>query len=928
MLLRPTAPATRTAQTAIAALVAFTLARQAWALLPAASVAGVWWVKDLIPIPVNLLSGAFCLWVGGQRAVDARASWRWVGAAMLAFALGDGIYAAIELRGGNPFPSAADLCYLACEIMLLVGFVLLPRPAFRRLEITRVVLNVAIIVLGIAMLIWYTVLGHAVQGHHGQWVPLAVSLIYPAFNLGLFSFLLLYLLRTRRFRLGPEIVFLSLGLAGLIVADASYVWRCFSAPMVDANMLSQCLGLTGDTAAACYTRLQTLPQPQDWALAAGWQWAATSFALAAFWDWRDGISLKGGQDQERLQDFETIEGIRTGFSRWVAQYGMYVAVVLVFALYATSRGETGLPRLGVEVGSSLMILLVVVRQFVALEDNRRLTDELRALSATLEERVADRTRELERSRAQLLRARELEEARNGVLEMIARDEPLPGIQAALDRIAAPSHATATAVLEGESRERLWATATARFEMIRALERQANFDALTGLPNRVFVQHKLDALLHEAAQAGDQPLAVMFVDLDRFKQINDTLGHPLGDRLLAAVAVRFQATLTSAAQAGRISPRSVLGRTGGDEFVVVLPTLEREAHATQLGEDLVRCLEKPILIDEHELFVEASVGVALSPEDGTDASTLQKHADTAMYEAKRRGLGVARFSPSMNADAEARLALERDLRHALERGELTLHYQPMVSLHDGEITGFEALLRWTHGKLGPVSPAQFIPVAEESGLIVSIGEWVLREACRQNAAWQARGLPPVKVAVNISALQFERSNFVATVKNALEDTGLDGRYLELELLEGMLLHQWRESAERMRELRSIGVRVAMDDFGTGYSSLSYLQRLPIDTLKIDRSFVRALDAASFSSVPDGATDLFEMASRARPLLESIVALARTLQLEVVAEGVETGQQRQALFEMGCATAQGFLFSPPRPPEVAAEQLGAGLVPKTA
>ena len=919
MLLRPRDATAQVAFIVMVALAVFTFGRQLWALLPAQSVVRVWWLKDILPIPINLLSGAFCLWVASTRRADAWVSWCFVGLAMLAFAVGDVIYAAIELPGGNPFPSAADVFYIACEVLLLVGFVRLPRPAFRQLEVPRVVLSVAIIVLGIAMLFWYTVLGHAVANHHGQWVPLGVALIYPTFNLGLFSFLLVYLLRTRRFRLGPEVVFLSLGLVGLIAADASYVWRCFSAPPVDANQLSQCLGLAGEAASRCYTSLVTLPVPEDWALAGGWQWAAMFFALAAFWDWRTGVNVVTDPKalEESLPEDEAIEGIRTGFSRWVAQYGMYAAIGLVYVLYVISRGETGLPRVGVEVGSGLMIALVVARQYIALQDNRRLASELRALSGQLEGRVRERTQELESSRQQLVQARALERARNEVLEMIAHDAPLEAIQTALDQISQPPDPKATAVLESETRDRLLATATARREMIQTLEHQASFDALTGLPNRAFVQRRLELMLQTKP-----PVAVMFVDLDRFKQINDTLGHPLGDRLLTAVAVRFQACLTRAAQAGEISSQSVLGRTGGDEFVVVLPECENVTFAERLGHALVRCLDQPIVIDEHELFVEASVGISLQPDDGQDAPTLQKHADTAMYQAKRRGLGVERFNLEMNREAEAKIALERDLRRALERGEFSLHYQPMVGLEDGRITGFEALLRWTHSKLGQVSPAQFIPVAEESGLIVPIGAWVLEEACRQNVLWQRAGLGPVKVSVNISAMQFERPDFVGMVKRVLHETGLDGCYLELELLESMLVNHWRESSERMRELRSLGVRMAMDDFGTGYSSLSYLQRLPIDTLKIDRSFVRALDATSVSSVSEDGTDLLEMVSRAKSLLQAIVSLACTLQLEVVAEGVETQHQLRALGELGCGIAQGYLFSPPRHPSLAAEQLELG------
>jgi diguanylate cyclase (GGDEF)-like protein/PAS domain S-box-containing protein len=417
--------------------------------------------------------------------------------------------------------------------------------------------------------------------------------------------------------------------------------------------------------------------------------------------------------------------------------------------------------------------------------------------------------------------------------------------------------------------------------------QAHHDALTGLPNRLMFDQELERRLQEARRH-NWLLAVLFIDLDRFKQINDTLGHPTGDVVLEQVARRLE---------GCLRKSDTLARLGGDEFSLILPELSDSPGALRVAQKLLDGLQEPFRVGPHEMFLTASVGISLYPRDGTDAATLERNADTAMYRAKNRGRNnVEFFTPELGLAALERMEIEQALRRALECGELQLYYQPQVKA-DGRLTGLEALLVWNHPKLGPTSPGQFIPVAEESGMIVPIGLWALGEACRQNVAWQKAGGARVKVAVNVSATQFSRTDFVESVAQALAKSGLDPALLELELTESVVMRDPEESARQMDRLRALGVSIAIDDFGTGYSSLSYLRRLPIDSLKIDRSFLKEIDRDANTI----------------PLVRAIVALAHGLGLTVVAEGVETRHQLEGLREVGCDRFQGFLLGEPAPPE---------------
>ncbi|HEU4964541.1 MAG TPA: EAL domain-containing protein, partial [Bacilli bacterium] len=419
-----------------------------------------------------------------------------------------------------------------------------------------------------------------------------------------------------------------------------------------------------------------------------------------------------------------------------------------------------------------------------------------------------------------------------------------------------------------------------------LHHQATHDALTGLPNRLLFLDRLQSAAQDAKRL-DLFAAVMFLDLDRFKIINDTMGHNLGDKLLQQVATRLPNCL---------GEQDSLCRLGGDEFAILLEKLETPNVAVDRAQSLLDAFLQPFELEGQEFFLTPSIGIALSPSDGTEVEELVKNADSAMYRAKESGNNYQFYTPMMNAKSFERLTLEQELRKALLQQEFVLHYQPQVALESGKLIGMEALLRWQHPTRGLVSPALFIPLLEENGLIVPVGEWALRTACRQNKLWLDDGYD-LHVAVNLSARQFAQQNLVETVKRVLEETGLPASHLDLEITESIAMEDNSRAVRTMQELNELGVGISIDDFGTGYSSLSYLKKFPIQTLKIDKSFVDQI-----------AHDQDDVAIAA-----SIIALGKALRLKVVAEGVETEEQFALLREMGCDKMQGFHYSRPLPPE---------------
>jgi len=436
-------------------------------------------------------------------------------------------------------------------------------------------------------------------------------------------------------------------------------------------------------------------------------------------------------------------------------------------------------------------------------------------------------------------------------------------------------------------------------LVHARERvewRAHHDELTGLPNRAVYIDRLSLALAHARRSGGG-LAVMFLDLDRFKNVNDSLGHAEGNRLLQAAARRLQ---------GCLRDDDTIARFGGDEFAVLLPEISGAHDAVGVAQKLLAVFEKPFDIADRQLFTSTSVGVALYPSDGVEADQLLRNADAAMYRAKERGRNAFHlYSKEISARMRERLALETALHGAIDRGELVLHYQPKVEVMTGRIVGVEALVRWRHPERGLIGPDEFIPIAEETGLIGDLGEWVLQVACAQTRAWQDDGLPELILGVNVSPRQFRDQRVADMVARILRSTGLEPWFLELELTEGLAMETADQTMTALHDLRAMGVQSSLDDFGTGYSSLSYLTRLPIERLKIDKSFV-----ARIGPDPDG-----EDAA----IVRAVIVLAHSLGLQVVAEGVETPEQLVFLQEHGCDLMQGFLYSRPVPPEALREML---------
>jgi len=428
------------------------------------------------------------------------------------------------------------------------------------------------------------------------------------------------------------------------------------------------------------------------------------------------------------------------------------------------------------------------------------------------------------------------------------------------------------------------------EMIR---HQASHDRLTGLPNRLLFDERLSLALAYAHQRGEM-LAVMFLDLDRFKVINDTLGHATGDQLLQQVAHRIAECLKKS---------DTIARWGGDEFTLILPQVSSASDAINIATRVIKSLQAPFNCREQEFHMTTSIGIALAPYDGEDAETLLKNADTAMYRAKYQGKNNFQlYAADMNTQALEQLVLANDLYKALNRSEFLLHYQPQVDLKTGQVVGIEALIRWQHPERGMIPPNQFISLAEETGQIAAIGEWVLYTACAQNRAWQEAGYPPIRVAVNLSARQFQQQNLAQLINRVLTETGLEARYLEVEITESIAMQNIHVTIAVLDELRTMGVHISIDDFGTGYSSLATLKRFPLHTLKVDREFVKDLTTSNKDAA----------------LTQAIVTLAHGLDLDVIAEGVETAEQQEFLRSIGCDAMQGYLFSKPLPAAAAAER----------
>jgi diguanylate cyclase (GGDEF)-like protein/PAS domain S-box-containing protein len=476
--------------------------------------------------------------------------------------------------------------------------------------------------------------------------------------------------------------------------------------------------------------------------------------------------------------------------------------------------------------------------------------------------------------------------------LIRRD----GFESAIEDSAAPIHDRSGRVIGAVIVFHDVSTARAMsFQMTYS----AQHDLVTNLPNRLLLNDRISQAIALAKRQG-RSIAVLFLDLDRFKNINDSLGHATGDLVLQSVSRRLL---------GCVRGSDTVSRQGGDEFVILLSEIAYPEAAAASANKILLSLTVSHSIGGQDLHVDASIGISVYPEDGEDAETLIKNADTAMYHAKEKGRNNFQFfKAKMNEKAVERQSIERSLRGALERKEFLLHYQPKVNLDTGEVTGVEALIRWQQPDRGLVLPLQFVSIAEDCGLILQIGRWVLREACRQARAWQDEGLPPMRIAVNVSPVEFRSAGFIEGVRTILSETCLEARYLELELTEGVLMEDAESTGNVLKQLKLMGVHLAVDDFGTGYSSLSYLRQFPIDVLKIDQSFVQQITSNSDDST----------------IVSAIINMGRTLKHIVVAEGIETREQRSYLKAQRCAEGQGYLFSRPLAAPQFAQLLLVGIV----
>ena len=475
--------------------------------------------------------------------------------------------------------------------------------------------------------------------------------------------------------------------------------------------------------------------------------------------------------------------------------------------------------------------------------------------------------------------------------LIRRD----AFESAIEDSAAPIHDRAGRVIGAVI---VFHDVSAARAMSQQMTHSAQHDVVTNLPNRMLLHDRISQSI-SLARRQHRPLAVLFLDLDRFKYINDSLGHAVGDQLLQSVAKRLLAGVRNS---------DTVSRQGGDEFVILLSEISHPEDAATSARKILLSLNAPHSIEGHDLDIAGSIGISIYPGDGEDAETLIKNADTAMYHAKESGRNNFQFfKPEMNLQAVERQSLEGCLRHAVERGEFLLHYQPKINLFTGQITGAEALIRWQHPDRGLISPAQFVPIAEDCGLILPIGRWVLREACKQAREWQETGLPFKRVSVNVSATEFRAKTFLEGVSTTLRETALQARHLDLELTEGVLMQNAKSTASVLQELKRMGVHLAVDDFGTGYSSLSYLRQFPIDVLKIDQSFVRQI-----SDDPNDSA-----------IVRAIIDMGKNLKQRVIAEGIETQAQLALLQSWHCAEGQGYLFSHPVPAAQFARLLQTGV-----
>jgi diguanylate cyclase (GGDEF)-like protein/PAS domain S-box-containing protein len=862
----------------------------AWTLSPAARGGPAGMVSDIACLAGVVVMAAVALHAAVRATGRRRMHLLLLGLAGTSWAIGQTLWSVYELALGEeaPFPSLADVGYLGFVPLAAIATLLLPEAPKGTRARVRITLDGLLIGGSLLFLSWAVVLGPAYRASHAQ-APLAafIALLYPVADIVLATIALSVVGRVHgRNRAQP--LCLVLGLLAFVVADSGFAM----------------LSVQGTYESGA---------PTD----AGWVAGALLMALSAVAPAYD-------------------SGLRVNETHRALNALPYVPLsIAATAAFWSGITNDGLGGAETTIGATV-VALVVARQLLGVSDNARLT---RSLANAIGE-----------ARAREEHFRSLVQGSSDVLTICERDGTIRFISPAVYRVFGfhPDDLLGTKLVElvhPDDAPRVVAEVEAsvadpgppitihcryrhqdgrwlhveallsndldhpnisglvfntrdvseRKELERQLTHQAFHDPLTGLANRSLFR---DRVRHALALRSRtlQPLAVLFLDLDGFKAINDSLGHAVGDRLLGSVAGRLQSV---------VRPGDTVARLGGDEFAVLLEDLEGLHVAQQVATRIIEELHTAFALEGHEVFVGASVGLAVAEGDD-DADELLRNADLAMYKAKAMGKGRCEvFEPDMHAAAIERMVIEGDLRHAVVRGELRLHYQPLVELATGRIVGVEALLRWQHPTRGLVMPGDFIGVAEESGLIVPVGRWVLTEACRQIARWQRDTGLPLRLSVNLSARQLEAPRLAEHVAKTLRSTGVNPNDLVLEITESMLVDNAERTIAKLHLLRELGVRLAVDDFGTGYSSLNYLRRLPVDVLKIDRSFVQGIGSEAELTALTGA----------------IVGIGRDLGLDTVAEGIEEPGQLAALRDMGCVLGQGFLYSRPIPPEQLAGLLRA-------
>ena len=848
----------------------------------------------------SVTAAVACMLRGHQLTGRQRWGWSFIGLGVLSWGLGQCVWIYLETFRGqeSPFPSIADLGYLGMVLFTPVGLLVLPSTTQALANRARSVLDGLMIAASLVLIAWIFVVAPLL--HNGQDSPLAlyVSLTYPLGDVVIVTIVIYMLAQQRRGgRAFGHLALVGAGIVGFAGSDICYAY----------------LNLTGSYETGGVTDI-------------GWFAGFSLILLAAT------KPITAGDDESGPAEGNQPVGILLP----------YVAVLAALVTTVVWYAKTGHSNLFVAYTRSALILLIVGRQLLTLRENRHLT-------RTLEQRVADRTAELfaseQRFHALVQHSSDVVTVVSPEADVLYQSEsvqrvfgfpahvltgrrltklvdPESGVRLAQALRQVAGRPYATTVLELPVRHRDGRIRQAemtitnllsdpsvaglvlntrdiseRKELQDQLVHEAYHDALTQLANRALFRERVAEALRR--RGADDDVTVLFLDLDGFKEVNDSLGHLAGDQLLVQVADRLR---------GSVRDGDVVARFGGDEFAVLIEASlagNGSDDAERVARRIVEVLEQPFASDTRDIHVQASIGLAsaskLGEPEGDGAEQLMRNADLAMYKAKSAGGGCyTAYHPDMLAGLVARLELEADLRVALERGQLQLHYQPTVDLATSEVIGFEALARWQHPERGLIPPVEFIPIAEATGLIVPLGRWVLREACRQAVEWGRESGRLPKMAVNVSVRQFDRADLVEVVAGILAETGMPADQLCLEMTESVLMTDTDDNLEQLLRLKALGVTLAIDDFGTGYSSLAYLRRFPVDTLKIDRSFVERLGALTDTDLNDSSA-----------LADTIVQLGKSLGMATVAEGIEEFGQLAALREMGCHFAQGYYFSRPVP-----------------